>query len=82
MLQQVLQGGDYSLFTQAALVLFFLSFIVLLALTFARPKILNDRYARMPLSDDIETAPGSSAPGNPEIDHPTARAHDAGQGAE
>ncbi len=70
MLQQVLQGGDYSLFTQIALVLFFMSFIILLVLAFLRPRSLNDKYARMPLSDDYE------------IDSPTltARSDETGQG--
>ena len=57
MLQQVLQSGDYSLFTQAALVLFFLAFVVLLAITFVRPRSQTDRFARMPLTDDNDTQP-------------------------
>ena len=57
MLQQVLQGGDFSIFTQIALILFFGSFIVMLALTFLRPRSQTDRFARMPLSDDIDTQP-------------------------
>ncbi len=57
MLQQVLHDGNYGFFTQAALVLFFLSFATILVLTFTRPRSQTDQYARMPLADDNNTDP-------------------------
>lgn len=57
MLQQVLQSGDFSIFTQLALVLFFGAFVVLLGITFLRPRSQTDRFARMPLTDDQDTQP-------------------------
>lgn len=52
MLQTVLQDGNYGFFTQAALVLFFGSFMVILLTTLTRPRRQTDRYSRMPLADD------------------------------
>ena len=57
MLQTVLQDGNFSFFTQAALVLFFLSFAIILLTTFTRPRSQTDRYARMPLADDCDKTP-------------------------
>jgi hypothetical protein len=62
MLQQVIQGGDYGIFTQTALVLFFGAFVVLLAITFFRPRSQTDRFARMPLADDNNTEPITTPP--------------------
>lgn len=62
MLQQVLQSGDYNLFTQAALVLFFGAFVVLLGITFIRPRSQTDRFARMPLAEDNDTQPITTPP--------------------
>ena len=70
MLQQVLQGNDYSLFTMIALALFLLAFILLLVITFLRPKHVDEHDARMPLNDDIEF----------DQDTDTAQSHEAGQG--
>ena len=67
MLQRVLEDGTYSLFTQAALVLFFLAFAVILLLTLTRPRSQTDRFARMPLADDSDTEPST----------PKARTHGA-----
>ena len=72
MLQQVLQSGDYSLFTQAALVLFFGAFVVMLAITLVRPRSQTDRFARMPLTDDNDhdtttTPPTTHGQGDPKL---------------
>jgi hypothetical protein len=60
MLQTVLQDGNYGFFTQAALVLFFGSFLVVLLTTFARPRSQTDRYSRMPLAEDRSAEPTAS----------------------
>ncbi|MEZ6191668.1 MAG: hypothetical protein R3C45_10310 [Phycisphaerales bacterium] len=57
MLQMVLQDGNYGFFTQAALVLFFGSFLVILLITFTRSRKEIDRYSRMPLADDNDMEP-------------------------
>lgn len=57
MLQMVLQDGHYGFFTQAALVLFFGSFLVILLVTFTRPRKQTNRYAHMPLADDRDLEP-------------------------
>jgi len=57
MLQMVLQDGHYGFFTQAALVLFFGSFLVILLVTFTRPRRQTDHYAHMPLADDRDLEP-------------------------
>jgi len=62
MLQIVLQDGTYGFFTQAALVLFFGAFLVILLTTFTRPRSQTDRYSRMPLSDDQELEPTTGSP--------------------
>jgi hypothetical protein len=66
MLQTVLHEGNYGFFTQAALALFFGSFMVILLLTLTRPRRQTDRYAHMPLADDHDpepTTPYTQAPG-------------------
>lgn len=57
MLQMVLQDGTYGFFTQAALVLFFGAFLVILLTTLTRPRRQTDRYAHMPLADDQDLEP-------------------------
>jgi cbb3-type cytochrome oxidase subunit 3 len=57
MLQMVLQDGHYGFFTQAALVLFFGAFLLILLVTFTRPRRQTDRYAHMPLADDRDPEP-------------------------
>lgn len=57
MLQMVLQEGNFGLFTQIALVLFFLCFLAILLLTMTRPRGLIERDARMPLNDDYQPEP-------------------------
>ena len=52
MLQTVLQDGNYGFFTQAALVLFFGAFMVILLTTLTRSRSQTDRFSQMPLADD------------------------------
>lgn len=66
MLQMVLQDGHYGFFTQAALVLFFASFLVILLTTFVRPRRQTDRFARMPLADDHDLEPATPLTTNAE----------------
>ncbi len=62
MLQTVLQDGTYGFFTQAALVLFFGAFLVILLTTFSRSRSQTDRFSRMPLSDDQDLEPTTGSP--------------------
>ncbi len=57
MIKDVLQSGNYGLFTQIALVLFFLAFVVLLVINFLRPRSQTDKIARLPLEDDDNITP-------------------------
>jgi len=60
MLQTVLQDGNSGWLTQAALILFFGSFLVILLTTFTRPRRQTDRLSRMPLADDRDMKPTTS----------------------
>jgi len=64
MLQTVLQNGDYGFFTQAALVLFFVAFMVILLTTLTRSRSQTDRFARMPLADDQDLETTNTTPTN------------------
>ena len=53
MFQLITQFGGYGVFAQIALALFFLAFLMILVITWLRPKSQMDHYARLALSDEL-----------------------------